>query len=66
MKKQAGEGFFKIPPLLRTPARARTADKLIKSQLLYQLSYGGVVHCKTAQLRAYRLVPPRGLEPRTN
>ena len=25
-------------PLLRTPSRARTADKLIKSQLLYQLS----------------------------
>ncbi len=24
-----------------TPARARTVDKLIKSQLLYQLSYGG-------------------------
>ena len=25
-----------------TPARARTVDKLIKSQLLYQLSYGGL------------------------
>ena len=25
-----------------TPARTRTADKLIKSQLLYQLSYGGI------------------------
>ena len=35
----------KIPPPLRTPARARTADKLIKSQLLYQLSYGGVRFC---------------------
>ena len=26
-----------------TPGRIRTYDKLIKSQLLYQLSYGGVV-----------------------
>ncbi|GEM_PF-2149882 len=25
-------------PLFSTPSRARTADKLIKSQLLYQLS----------------------------
>ena len=25
-----------------TPARTRTVDKLIKSQLLYQLSYGGL------------------------
>ena len=25
-----------------TPGRIRTYDKLIKSQLLYQLSYGGI------------------------
>ena len=30
-----------------TPARARTVDKLIKSQLLYQLSYGGFCGLRT-------------------
>ena len=40
---KTGEGPFRNLPLFRTPARARTADKLIKSQLLYQLSYGGMM-----------------------
>ena len=44
LQKEQGKDW-KILPLLRTPARARTADKLIKSQLLYQLSYGGVRFC---------------------
>ena len=29
-----------------TPGRIRTYDKLIKSQLLYQLSYGGMFETK--------------------
>ena len=29
----------------RTPAEARTLDTLIKSQVLYQLSYGCIVFC---------------------
>ena len=31
--------------LLSTPAGARTLDTLIKSQVLYQLSYGCIVFC---------------------
>ena len=30
-------------PLFRTPAGARTLDTLIKSQVLYQLSYGCIL-----------------------
>ena len=33
-------------PLNGTPGRIRTYDKLIKSQLLYQLSYGGMFETK--------------------
>ena len=33
-----------------TPSRTRTADKLIKSQLLYQLSYGGTLSVSTLHL----------------
>ena len=33
--------FFRF----RTPAEARTLDTLIKSQVLYQLSYGCIVFC---------------------
>ena len=36
--------------LLSTPSRTRTADKLIKSQLLYQLSYGGTLSVSTLHL----------------
>ena len=41
MKKAAFSGS------LRTPAGGRTLDTLIKSQVLYQLSYGSIVYgCK--------------------
>ncbi len=33
-------------PMDGTPGRIRTYDKLIKSQLLYQLSYGGMFETK--------------------
>ena len=45
MKKTKGQPAKQVTPYLSylsTPARTRTADKLIKSQLLYQLSYGGI------------------------
>ena len=31
--------------VLSTPAGARTLDTLIKSQVLYQLSYGCIIFC---------------------
>ena len=31
--------------MFSTPAEARTLDTLIKSQVLYQLSYGCIVFC---------------------
>ena len=37
--------------LIGSPARTRTSDKLVNSQLLYQLSYRGINSLKTFCLR---------------
>ena len=53
MKKTKGQPAKQVTPYLSylsTPARTRTADKLIKSQLLYQLSYGGTLSVSTLHL----------------
>ena len=43
-KSKGKDGLFSPSfPLLRTPAGARTLDTLIKSQVLYQLSYGCIL-----------------------
>ena len=50
------------PPIIKicTPAGARTLDTLIKSQVLYQLSYGCIANrCFNED------VHPQGLEPWT-
>ena len=44
-----------------TPAEARTLDTLIKSQVLYQLSYG----CERKNKFSFVFVHPQGLEPWT-
>ena len=47
----------------------RTRNLLITNQLLYQLSYAGKMHREFdngLRLYLFSLVPPRGLEPRTN
>ena len=36
--------------ILCTPAEARTLDTLIKSQVLYQLSYGCIIFCFVSAL----------------
>ena len=46
-KKQALKVCFLF---LCTPAEARTLDTLIKSQVLYQLSYGCIIFCFVSAL----------------
>ena len=48
-----------------TPAGARTLDTLIKSQVLYQLSYGCIIISKIKEVSFLLLVHPQGLEPWT-
>ena len=49
-----------------TPAGARTLDTLIKSQVLYQLSYGCIIIFKNkGGPLASSFVHPQGLEPWT-
>ena len=49
-----------------TPAEARTLDTLIKSQVLYQLSYGCIrLLCLKKKRGCPLFVHPQGLEPWT-
>ncbi len=43
-EKKSGRNFMQLPDFQCDPGEARTLDPLIKSQLLYQLSYG-VMFC---------------------
>ncbi len=40
-------------PSFCTPAEARTLDTLIKSQVLYQLSYKRIVFLKVNELKSF-------------
>ena len=61
MKNSQNADFQHIGNLSSDPGEARTLDPLIKSQLLYQLSYGVSVlfrflHCKvTANFRTVQI-----------
>ena len=49
-KKRSSVGNFSFC----TPAGARTLDPLIKSQMLYQLSYKRISNCVISELRVQR------------
>ena len=57
---------YRQPFTLSTPAGARTLDTLIKSQVLYQLSYGcNQLFKKKGGPLSSSFVHPQGLEPWT-
>ena len=54
-KKRKGLNLLKPLPVLSDPGVARTLDPLIKSQLLYQLSYGVAPVFRSANIPAFGL-----------
>jgi hypothetical protein len=62
-KNKKAPGIFTSQVLISSvPARARTVDPLIKSQLLYQLSYRDKQNDKISNFPRFN-APTRGLTP---
>ena len=61
-KRKKSSDFSKLLDYQSTPAGARTLDTLIKSQVLYQLSYGCIISDLRVQRYGVILNPPNFFE----